>query len=228
MPAFSTFYSCGRTPGVTRCLLRLLASNRDIFSAIPTLAMVSVEVRREDLMALRVEVKSLPGTLFAGASPLLKPFMKKLEELLPPEKAGHGSAFILSNLPVHIDQVHAEEDKIVVKGGENCLTISREELTVLMDEKYPTTDHGRLNLPGLLFLQSSPTLQVCSLAKLRGEHHLRIPEGRRTLRYIFHVGIVSIDADQERIKVDFDPGRLPKRADGRGGLEGEREEGTSR
>jgi hypothetical protein len=149
--------------------------------------------------------------------------MKKLEELLPPEKTGHGSAFILSHLPAHIDYVHADEDKIVVKGGENCLTISREELTVLMKEKYPSTDHGRLNLPGLLFLQSSPTLQACSLAKLRVEHNLRIPEGRRTLRYIFHVGIVSIDADQEMIKIDFDPGRLPRRADGRGVLEDERE-----
>jgi hypothetical protein len=154
--------------------------------------------------------------------------MKKLEELLPPEKTGHGSAFILSHLPAHIEHVHAEEDKIVVKGGEHCLTISREELAALMDEKYPTTDHGRLNLPGLLFLQGSPTLQVCSLAKLRGEHHLRIPEGRRTLRYIFHTAIVSIDADQERIRIDFDPGRLPKRADGRGVLEGEREDATSR
>ena len=188
------------------------------------MAMISVEVRREDLMALRVEVKSLPGTLFAGASPLLKPFMKKLEELLPPEKTGHGSAYVLSHLPAHIEHVHAEEDEIVVKGGQKSLTISREELTALMDEKYPSTDHGSLNLPGLLFLQSSPTLQTCSLAKLRGEHNLRIPEGRRTLRYIFHVGIVSIDADQERIKIDFDPGRLPKRADGTGVLEGEREE----
>jgi hypothetical protein len=184
--------------------------------------MISVEVRREDLMALRVEVKSLPGTLFAGASPLLKPFMKKLEEILPPEKTGHGSAYILSHLPAHTDHVRAEEEVIVVKGSQKTLTITREELAALMDEKYPSADHGRLNLPGLLFLQSSPTLQACSLAKLRSEHHLRIPEGRRTLRYIFHLGIVSIDADQERIRIEFDPGRLPKRADGRGVLEGER------
>jgi hypothetical protein len=190
--------------------------------------MISVEVRREDLMALRVEVKSLPGTLFVGASPLLKPFMKKLEELLPPEKKGHGSAYVLSHLPALIEHVHAEEERIMVKGSRKSLTISREELAAMMDEKYPSADHGRLNLPGLLFLQSSPTLQVCSLAKLRGEHHLRIPEGRRTLRYIFHVGIVSIDADQVRIKIDFEPDRLPKRADGTSVLECERDEDTRR
>jgi hypothetical protein len=190
--------------------------------------MISVEVGREDLMALRVEVKSVAGTLFAGASPLLKPFMNKLEELLPPEKKGHGSAYVLSHLPAHIEHVHAEEDRIMVKGSRMCLTISREELAAMMDEKYPSTDHGRLNLPGLLFLQSSPTLQACSLAKLRSEHHLCIPEGRRTQRYIFHVGIVSIDADQVRIKIDFDPGRLPKRADGTSVLEGERKKGAPR
>jgi len=190
--------------------------------------MISVEVGREDLMALRVEVKSVAGTLFAGASPLLKPFMKKLEELLPAEKKGHGSAYVLSRLPAHIEHVHADQDEISVKGSQKSLTISRDELAAMMDKKYPSTDHGRLNLPGLLFLQSSPTLQACSLAKLRSEHHLRIPEGRRTLRYVFHAGIVSIDADQVRIKIAFDPDRLPRRADGTGTLEGELDEGALR
>jgi hypothetical protein len=49
---------------------------------------------------------------------------------------------------------------------------------------------------------------------LRRKHKLRIPDGRRTLRYIFHMGVASIDANGERIIVNFDPERLPKKPDG--------------
>ena len=88
-----------------------------------------------------------------------------------------------------------------------------------MDERYPTTGHQRLNLPGLLFLQSGPALQSASAMILRREHKLRIPDGRRTMRYIFHMGVVKLDADKEKIKIGFDLERLPKKADGTSTLE---------
>jgi len=51
--------------------------------------MISIEIREKDLNELtRTEVMNLPGTLFVGTSPLLRPFMKKLEALLPPENKG--------------------------------------------------------------------------------------------------------------------------------------------
>ena len=44
--------------------------------------MISIEIGRQDLKELaKTEVRNLPGALFAGSSPLLKPFMKKLEDL---------------------------------------------------------------------------------------------------------------------------------------------------
>ena len=89
-----------------------------------------------------------------------------------------------------------------------------EELSELIGERYPTTSHHRLNLPGLLFLQSSPSLQAASAILLRREHRLNIPDGPRTMRYIFHMGVAAIDADKEKIVVVFDADRLPKRADG--------------
>jgi len=92
--------------------------------------------------------------------------------------------------------------------------VTRAELQSLLGDKYPSADHHRLNLPGLLFLQSSPALQQSAVAKLRREHNLRIPEGRRTLRYIFHAAVTSIDADEERIRVGIDLSRLPRMADG--------------
>ena len=92
--------------------------------------------------------------------------------------------------------------------------ISREELGELMEERYPTTGHQHLNLPGLLFLQSGPALQSASAIILRRDHHLNIPEGRRTRRYIFHMGVLAINADKERIAVFFDTDKLPKREDG--------------
>lgn len=66
------------------------------------------------------------------------------------------------------------EKKIIVKSGERAVEISRKELGSLMGERYPSTDHHRLNLPGLLFLQSSPALQTASAILLRREHKLQI------------------------------------------------------
>ncbi len=178
-------------------------------------SMISIEIDREDLKELtRIEVLNLPGALFASASPLLKPFMKKLEDLLPRESKGWGDAYVLSALRYRTDEVHASENAILVKSGDRMVEIGREELRALMAEKYPSTDHHRLNLPGLLFLQGSPALQAACAAKLCRDHSLRIPEGRRTLRYVFHLGVVFLDADKDGIVISFDPGRLPRKADG--------------
>lgn len=181
--------------------------------------MITIEISREDLMKMaKTEVRNLPGTLFVGASPLLKPFMKKLEDLLPEELRGRGDSYVLSALHSHIDEVRADEQGIMVKSGDKAVLISKDDLCALMEEKYPSTDHQRLNLPGLLFLQSSPSVQACSAAMLRRQG-LRIPEGRRTLRYIFHMAVVSIDADKDKIKIEIDLDRLPKKADGSSVLE---------
>jgi hypothetical protein len=83
----------------------------------------------------------------------------------------------------------------------------------MIGDRYPATDHHRLNLPGLLFLQSSPGFQAAVVSKMKREHNLRFPEGRRTLRYIFHMTVTSIDADKEAIKIGLDLDRLPKIAD---------------
>ena len=177
--------------------------------------MIYIEIDEKDLIELtKTEVRNLPGALFVGASPLLKPFMKKLEALLPPANQGRGDSYILSALHSHIDEVHADESLIAVKSGELEVMIRREELGELIGERYPTTSHHRLNLPGLLFLQSSPSLQAASAIILRREHNLQIPDGRRTMRYIFHMGVAAIDADKEKIVVIFDMDRLPKREDG--------------
>jgi hypothetical protein len=182
--------------------------------------MISFEISKKDLMNIaKVEVRNLPGTFFVGASPLLKPFIKKLECMLPPESTGKGDSYTLSALHSHVTEVHANEFAIFIKGHEIQVGIWRDELIAMISEKYPFTEHQRLNLPGLLLLQSSPSIQVVSAAKLRSEHKLRIPDGRRTLRYIYHISIVSIDANQESIRIVFDPKRLPKKADGTGVLE---------
>jgi len=177
--------------------------------------MICIEVREKDINDLaRTEVGNLPGALFAGTSPLLRPFMKKLEALLPEEKRGRGDSYVLSALNFYVTWVHADESMIAVGSNESETVIRREELGELMGERYPTTSHHRLNLPGLLFLQSGPALQSASTILLRRQHRLNIPEGRRTSRYIFHMGVTAIDADKERIAVFFDMERLPKRADG--------------
>jgi hypothetical protein len=177
--------------------------------------MIPIEICERDLNELtKTEVRNLPDALFAGTSPLLKPFMKKLEALLPPENKGRNESYILHALHSHIDAVHADENLIRVTSGETVVEIHREELRDLIGERYPTTDYHRLNLPGLLFLQSGPALQAASAIMLRREHNLRIPDGLRTLRYIFHLGVVSMEADKDRIIVNFDLERLPKRANG--------------
>ncbi|MBN1235445.1 MAG: hypothetical protein JW999_05265 [Methanotrichaceae archaeon] len=177
--------------------------------------MISIEIREKDLNELtRTEVINLPGTFFAGTSPLLRPFMKKLEALLPPENKGRGDSYVLCALHSHIDQVHADESQIAVKSGEKEVMIRREELGELIGERYPTTSHHRLNLPGLLFLQSGPALQTASAIILRRVHKLHIPDGCRTMRYIFHMSVAAIDADKEKVVIVFDMERLPKKEDG--------------
>jgi hypothetical protein len=182
--------------------------------------MISFQINKRDLMNIaKIEVKNLPGTFFVGASPLLKPLIKKLECMLPIESTGRGDNYTLSALHSHVTEVHANEFAISIKGQGTQVEIGRDELMARISKKYPFTEHQKLNLPGLLLLQSSPSIQVVSTAKLRSEHKLRIPDGRRTLRYIYHLGVVSIDADQQRIRIVFDPERLPKKADGTGVLE---------
>jgi hypothetical protein len=173
--------------------------------------MIYVELCKEDLvLATRAEVRNPPGMLFGGTSPLLKPFMRKLEELLPAEKKGRGDSYTLSMLYSHIDSVHADENLIRVESDEKAVVITKEELAAMMCDRYPASDHRRLNLPGLLFLQSSPGFQAAVMSKMRSEHNLRFPEGRRTLRYIFHMTVNSIDARKEGVKIGIDLGRLPR------------------
>ena len=182
--------------------------------------MIAIEIRRKDLKEIaRIDVHNLPGTLFAGSNPLLKPFMKKLEALLPPDTEERSDSYIFSALHSRIDRVLADVNRILVASGETIVYINRDELNNIMDERYPTTDHQKLNLPGLLFLQSSPALQTTFAAMLRRDHFLQVPDGRRTLRYIFHIGVVSIDADKEEIRVMFDTNKLPKKINGSSILE---------
>jgi hypothetical protein len=177
--------------------------------------MIYVELSRKDLVAAtRTEVRNLPGMLFGGNSPLLKPFMKKLEDLLPEEKRGRGESYILNALYSHIDSVHADGGLIQVKSSEKTADITRAELAAIMEDRYPSSDHHRLNLPGLLFLQSSPGLQACAISKAKGEYSLHIPDGRRTHRFIFHMIVMEIDANKETIELGLDLDRLPKKADG--------------
>jgi hypothetical protein len=182
--------------------------------------MIYVEVCKEDLvLATKTEVRNPPGMLFGSTNPLLKPFMKKLEELLPEEKKGRGDSYAFSMLYPHINSVHADENLIRIESDEKAVMITRDELAALIGDRYPASDHRRLNLPGLLFLQSSPGFQAAVVSKMKGEHNLRFPEGRRTLRYIFHMTVTSIDADKEDIKVGLDLDRLPKMAGALGSMD---------
>ena len=79
-----------------------------------------------------------------------------------------------------------------------------------MGDRYPASDHRRLNLPCLLFHQSSLGLQAAVVSKMKREHNLRFPEGRKTFRYIFHMTVTYIDADIGSIKVGLDLDKLPK------------------
>ncbi len=171
------------------------------------------------MLATRTEVRNPPGMLFGSTSPLLKPFMRKLEELLPAEQKGRGDSYTLSMLYPHIGSVHADEKLIRVESDEKAVAITRDELAAIVVDRYPASDHRRLNLPGLLFLQSSPGFQAAVVSKIKREHNLRFPEGRRTLRYIFHMTVTSIDADKERIKIGLDLDRLPKMAEAFGSMD---------
>jgi hypothetical protein len=177
--------------------------------------MIYVRLQKKDLVtATRIDVHNPAGMFFSSTSPLLKPFIKKLDELLPDEKKGICDSYTLSMLYSHIDSVHADENIISIKGNEKTVDIKREELVAIIGDRYPAADHQRLNLPGLLFLQSSPGVTMAVLSKAKHEHKLQFPEGRRTLRYIFHIVTASIDADKEVIEIGLDLDRLPKRADG--------------
>jgi hypothetical protein len=181
--------------------------------------MIFVELSKKDLeAAIRTEVRNPPGMLFGGTSPLLRPFMRKLESLLPAEKKGRGDSYILTMLYSHIDSVHANGNLIQVKNSEKSVEITRDELAAIMGNKYPASDHHRLNLPGLLFLQSSPGLQACTVSKAKNEYDIHLPEGRRTHRFIFHTIVTEIIADKESIKIGLDLEKLPKKADGSGTL----------
>jgi hypothetical protein len=173
--------------------------------------MISLEVTKNDLREAMTEVRNLPGTLFAGTGPLLRPFLTKLEPLLPPQERGLGKSYIFASLRTHVDTVYADSEKIKIESAGKGIEITKNELESILGDKYPSFQHEKLNLPGLLFLQSGPALQMCTLDKLNREHDANIPEGRRALRYVFHTTVASIDANKERIKIEFDLDRLPKR-----------------
>lgn len=171
--------------------------------------MISVEVTDEDVRDLSAEIKNLPGALFGASSPLLRPFLSRLEELLPPEKRGRGDNYISSTLKAHVEVVVADEGYIRVESEGRAVEITRGELAAVLQEKFPTLDHQNLNLPGLLFLQSGPVLQACTLRRLAKDHGVKVPGGRRTHRYVFHTTVVSVKADRDGVRVGFDLDRLP-------------------
>ena len=172
--------------------------------------MISVEVTKQDARDLSAEVKNLPGALFGGSGPLLRPFLSRLDEILPPEKRGRGDNYISSTLKAHVDSVVADEEHIRVESEGRAVEIARTELAAILEEKFPTLSHQNLNLPGLLFLQSGPVLQACTLQRLARDHGVKVPGGRRTLRYVFHTTVVSVGADRERVRIEFDLDRLPR------------------
>jgi hypothetical protein len=172
--------------------------------------MISVEVTKQDARDLSAEVKNLPGALFGVSGPLLRPFLSRLDEILPPEKRGRGDNYISSTLKAHVDSVVADEEHIRVESEGRAVEIARTELAAILEEKFPTLSHQNLNLPGLLFLQSGPVLQACTLQRLARDHGVKVPGGRRTLRYVFHTTVVSVGADRERVRIEFDLDRLPR------------------
>lgn len=172
--------------------------------------MITLVVTKKDLREARVEVRNLPGTFFTGTGPLLRPFLTKLEELLPPPERGHGNSYTFASLRTHVDKVCATSELINVESRGRVVSISRTELEGMIADKYPALEHQKLNLPGLLFLQSGPALQICCLNQLSRDHGAEIPRGRRTLRYVFHTTVVSVHADLEKILIEFELDRLPK------------------
>jgi len=171
--------------------------------------MIFIEMGREDLCGTSGNINNLAGTFFAGTSPLLRPFLERLGELLPADRQGMNKGYIIGSLRAHVNSLCANQEWISVEAEGKVVEIKRSELDEMISAKYPSFHHQSLNLPGLLFIQSGPALHAASIAKLREMHGIRIPEGRRTQRYFFHTTVVSLEADQERIRVELDLERLP-------------------
>jgi len=171
--------------------------------------MVSIEITDQDIRDLSAEVRNLPGALFGRSGPLFRPFLDKMEELLPPEKRGRGPNYVSSTLKVHVDTVQVDEKGLKVDSEGRSVEITKAELENVLGEKYPAFEHQNLNLPGLLFLQCGPVLQTCIILKLGRDHGIKIPGGVRTHRYFFHTTVASIQADQDRIVIELDLDRLP-------------------
>ncbi|NYT02078.1 MAG: hypothetical protein GKC10_04900 [Methanosarcinales archaeon] len=164
---------------------------------------------KDDLCGASCNINNLAGTFFAGTSPLLRPFLERLGELLPAERQGVNKGYIVGSLRTHVNSLFANQESISVEADGKVVEIKRSELDEMIAAKYPSFQHQSLNLPGLLFIQSGPALHAASIAKLREMHGIRIPDGRRTQRYFFHTTVVSLQADQERIRIELDLARLP-------------------
>jgi hypothetical protein len=170
--------------------------------------MITIELRRNDLAAY-ARIDNLTGAFFAGTSPLIRPLIDRLQGLLPPEKRGLGTGYTIGALRGHASSIRADSSAITVEIEGKSVCIERSELEWFMAEKFPGIPHNDLNLAGLLFLQSGPAMQAATVAKLWRDHRIRIPDGRRTQRYVFHIAVVSLDADQERVLICLDMERLP-------------------
>ena len=177
--------------------------------------MVLVEVKSQDVKdATSQGRRNMAGTLFGSSGPLFRPFLNKLDELLPPDKRGRSINYTSSTLKAHVDAIKVDEEKLCVKSENRAVEITKNELEDVLSEKYPTLDHKSLSLPGLLFLQSGPVLQLCTLNRLRSDHGVQIPGGNRTHRYFFHTTVVSIQANEDLIEIEFDLDRLPNLSGG--------------
>lgn len=171
--------------------------------------MVTLTIDKKDLRDAKTEVSNLAGAFFAGTSPLIRPFMEMLESIVPADQQGRGTSYLISALRYHIRSIRADGNGIRVESEIGAVDIPRTVLEEMIEERYPSFGHGSLNLPGLLFLQSGPAVYAASVNKLRKEHKIVIPEGRRTQRYIFHVIVRSLEADQDTIRMEIDTQRLP-------------------
>lgn len=172
--------------------------------------MVTLIIDKNDLRDAKTEVSNLAGAFFAGTSPLIRPFMDMLESIVPADQQGRGTSYLISALRYHIRSIRADENGIRVESEMGAVDIPRTVLEERVKERYPSFGHDSLNLPGLLFLQSGPAVYAASVSKLRKVHRIVIPEGRRTQRYIFHVIVRSLEADQDVIRIEIDMQRLPQ------------------
>lgn len=171
--------------------------------------MITLKIDKNDLKDAKTEVSNLAGAFFAGTSPLIRPFMDMLESIVPADQQGRGTSYLISALRYHIRSIRADESGIRVESEIGAVDIPRTMLEKRIEERYPSFGHDSLNLPGLLFLQSGPAVHAASVSKLRKMHRIVIPEGRRTQRYIFHVIVRYLEADQDTIKMELDTQRLP-------------------